>query len=113
MQQKYRSKVKFCCMDTDSLVYEKMKKGFYRDTEKDVETRFDTSRYSKNDNRSFPSEGKKKVTGMMKDEIGGKIIRKFVALRAKMYAYRKLDGLAAQYEHREIEDKHCKETKSM
>ena len=36
----------------------------------------------------------------MKDELGGKTITEFVALRAKMYAYRKID--------KEVEEKHCK-----
>ena len=47
-------------MDRDSLVYEKLKKDFYRDTAKDVKTRFDASIYSKNDNKPFPLEEKKK-----------------------------------------------------
>ena len=40
---------------------------------------------------------------MMEDEPGGKIVTEFVALRAKMYAYRKID--------KEVEEKRCKGTK--
>ena len=39
----------------------------------------------------------------MEDEPGGKIVTEFVALRAKMYAYRKID--------KEVEEKRCKGTK--
>ena len=47
----------------------------------------------------YPSEKIKKI-GLMKDELGGKIITEFVALRAKMYVYRKID--------KEVEEKRCK-----
>ena len=39
----------------------------------------------------------------MKDELGGKIMAESVALRAKMYAYRKID--------KEVKEKRCKGTK--
>ena len=104
MKPKYGSKVQLCYMDTDSFVYEIETEDFYRDIAGDVKTRFDTSAYSKKDNRSLPVGKNKKVIGLMKDELGGKIMTEFVALRAKMYAYRKLD-------EKEPEDKRCKGTK--
>ena len=39
----------------------------------------------------------------MNDELGGKIMTESVALREKMYAYRKMDN--------EVEEKHSKGTK--
>ena len=111
MRPKYGSKVKLSYMDTDSFVYEFETEDFYRDIAKDVEKRFDTSGYSKVENRLLPIGKNKKVKGLMKDELGGKIMTKFVALREKMYAYRKIDCLAAQHEHKEVGEKCCKGTK--
>ena len=71
-------------MDIDSFVYEIETEDFYRDIEKDVKKRFDTSRYSRDDNRPLPIRENKKVIGLMKDELGGKITTEFVVLRAKM-----------------------------
>ena len=56
---------------------------FDEDMANDVEKRFDTSNYEVN--RPLPTGKNKKVIGLMKDELGGKIIMEFVALRPKTY----------------------------
>ena len=78
-------------MDTDSFVYHIKTKDFYKDISNDVEARFDTSNYSKEDKRPLTIGLNKKKIGLMKDELGGKIMTEFVALRAKLYAYKTLD----------------------
>ena len=67
-----------------------------------MKKRFDMSGYSKDDNRPVSIGENKKVICLMKDELGGKILTEFVALRAKKYAYRKID--------KEGEEKSCKGT---
>ena len=52
----------------------------------DVETRFDTSGYESG--RPLPIGKNKKVISLMKDELGGKIMKEFISLRPKMYSYR-------------------------
>ena len=54
MRPKYGSKVKLCYMDTGSFVYEIETEDFYRDIANDVEKRFDTGGYSKDDNKPLP-----------------------------------------------------------
>ena len=63
---------------------------FYKDITGDVERWFDTSNYDKKNKITLPIGKNKKVIGMFKDELGGKIMTEFCALRAKAYAY-KLD----------------------
>ena len=77
-------------MDTDSFVIYIKTDHFYKDIANDLERWFDTSNYDKKDNRPLPIGKNKKVIGLFKDELGGKSIVEFCALRAKAYAY-KLD----------------------
>ena len=44
------------------------------------------SNYDKNDKRPLPIGKNKKVPGLFKDELGGKIMTEFVALRPKAYS---------------------------
>ena len=85
MLPKYGKNIKLCYMDSDSLVYDIKTKGFYKDIAKDVETRFDTSGYY---DRPLPVGKNKKVIGLMKDELGGEVMKEFVSLCPKMYSYR-------------------------
>ena len=63
------------------IVYIKID-DIYKNIAEDLETRFDTSNYELD--RLLLSKGKnKKVSDLMKDELAGKIMKKFVGLRAK------------------------------
>ena len=62
----------------------------YKNIAKDVENRFDTSNYELD--ILLPKGKNKKVIGLMKDELSGKIMTKFVGLRAKTYGYLIDDG---------------------
>ena len=88
MVPKYGDNLKLCYMDTDCLVYEIQTEDFYADIADDVIVRFQTSGYDKDDARPLPLGKNKKVIGKMKDELGGKIMTEFIALRPKLYAYK-------------------------
>ena len=89
MKPNYNSNVKLCYMDTDSFIM-------------NIKTndRFDTSNYEAN--RPLPTRKNKKVMGLIKDELGGKIITEFFTLRPKTYSFLTDDGK---------EDKKAKGTK--
>ena len=89
---KYGDKARLCYMDTDSFVIYTETEDFYKDIANDVKRWFDTSNYDENDKRPLPIGKNKKVTSLFKDELGGKIMTEFVALRAKAYAYLMEDG---------------------
>ena len=85
MKPKYNDNVKLCYMDTDSFIINIKTNDFYENIASDVENRFDTSNYEVN--RLLPTGKNKKVIGLMKDELGGKIITEFVTLRPKTYSF--------------------------
>ena len=99
MKPKYNDDVKLCYMDMDSFVMHIQTNDFYKDIASDVENRFDTN-YEVN--RPLPTGKNKKVIGLMKYELGGKIITEFVTLRPKTYSFLTDDGK---------EDKKAKGTK--
>ena len=90
MKPKYDNNVKLYYMDTDSFIMNIKTNDFYRDISNDVENRFDTSNYEVN--RPLPTGKNKKVIGLMKDELGGKIITEFVTSRPKTYSFLTDDG---------------------
>ena len=100
VKPKYVVKAKLSYIDTHSFIEYIKTADIYKDIAEDVETRFDTSNYELD--RPLPKGKNKKVIGLMKDELGGKIMTKFVGLRAKTYSYLIDDG---------SEDKKAKGTK--
>ena len=85
-------KPKYGYTDTDSFVIYIKTEDFFEDISNDVERWFDTSNYDKNDKRPLPIGKNKKVPGLFKDELGGKIITEDFALRPKTYTYLTDDG---------------------
>ena len=90
MKVKYGDNMKLCYMDTDSFIMHIKTEDFYKDIADDVEKRFDTSNCECD--RPLSTGKNKKVIGLMKDELGGKIMTEFFALRPKTYSYLIDDG---------------------
>ena len=60
-------------MDTDSFIAHIKAEDIYKDIAEDVETRFDASNFELD--RPLPKGKNKKVIGLMKDELGGQIMK--------------------------------------
>ena len=74
MKPKFGDNVKLCYRDTDSFIIYIEKEDFYEDIA--------------DDDRPFLPTGKiKKEIGLMKNELGGKIMTEFVPLGSKTCAY--------------------------
>ena len=90
-----RSKTLLCILIV--LLYTYDSDDIYKDSAEDIETRFDTSNYELD--RPLSIGKNKKVIGLMKDELDGKVMKK---PRAKSHSYLVDDG---------SEDKKAKSTK--
>ena len=81
VKPKYGENAKLCYIDKGSFIVHMKINDIYKDIVEDVWTRFDTSNFELD--RALPKGKNKKVIGLMKDELGRKVMIKFVALRAK------------------------------
>ena len=89
---KYGDRAKLCYTDTDSFVIYIKTEDFFEDISKDVDGWFYTSNYNENNIRPLPIGKNKRVPGLFKDELGGKIMVEVVAPRPKTWAYLMDDG---------------------
>ena len=92
IKPKYGDRARLCYMDTDSFIIHIETEDFYKDIANDVEVSFDTCKYNEKDGRPLPIAKNKKELGFFKDELDGKLLTEFLALRAKVYAYLLEDG---------------------
>ena len=76
---------KLCYMDTDNFIINIKTEDFYKDIADDAKKDLIHKIMKLIDH--YQKEKNKKVTGLMKDELGGKIMTEFVALRPKTYSY--------------------------
>ena len=72
-------------------MYEVQTSDFFQDIAPDLKEHFDTLDYPKDHPTGIPTGMNKKVLGLFKDEMQGKIVKEFVGLRAKSYALSVLD----------------------
>ena len=89
LKVKYGDKIKLIYTDTDSFVIEVETDDIYKDMYEDRHL-YDFSDYSKN-HPNF-SLTNKKVYGIFKDDLNGKIITEFTADKPKMYSYEYIDN---------------------
>ena len=88
-------------MDTDRFMFHVKMGDVYNDIAEEVEKRLDTSNFDV-DRPSLPMGKNLKLIGLMKDKLGGQIMKKFIGLHPKRYSYLK---------HNNDEGKNAKGTK--
>jgi hypothetical protein len=116
MKPKYGDKIELLMTDTDSLLYKVETEDIYKDMY-EMKEHFDMSAYNK-DNKYYDAENEK-VLGKFKDETakGDKVIKEFVAIRPKCYAFntndlketKKLKGVPKSIVKKNIDLKHYRD----
>ena len=87
VKPKYEDRAKLCYTGTDSFIIHIITEDFYRYIADDLKKWFDISNYVEKIKKPLPIGKNKRVYGFFKDELGGKIMKELVALRAKTYAH--------------------------
>lgn len=77
--------VKICYIDTDAFIYYIKTDDVYKEMMPDLD-RYDTSDYQPDNQFNLPLVNKK-VIGLFKDENNGKLMKRFVGLRSKLYSH--------------------------
>ena len=73
IKPKYQDITKVCYMDTDSFIVHVKTEDFYKYIAYNVQKLFDISNYDEDYERPLPKGKSKKVIGLFKDELDGKI----------------------------------------
>ena len=86
VKPKYGEKSKLCYMIRKVSLYIQKQRIYIQTLQMRMdEARFHTSNYELD--KTLPKGKNKKVIGLMQDELGGKIMTKFVGLKGKTYSY--------------------------
>ena len=93
LKAKYENNIRLIYTDTDSYVIQTFTDDIYEDW-KEINEYMDFSGYDKNHQCYDPTN--KKVLGKFKDEMDGKIITNFIALRPKMYCLKVFNETKAE-----------------
>ena len=89
---KYQDNAKLCYMDTDSFIIHIKTEDFYKGIPDDVKKWLYTRNYCEDGKTPLPNRMNKKLIGIFKDELEGKIMIEFVAIRPKTCSYLMDDG---------------------
>ena len=78
MKANYKDRITLCYMDTNSFIMHIKTEDIFKDIADYVDKKYDTSNYTLE--RPLPMGKNKKVIGIMKDELGGRIMKEFIGL---------------------------------